>query len=124
MGQYEVGQTVITSNPYGRRGHEESTVTGVARKYVTVGEGYNARKFDMETGTEFIPGGYDFVGRIYSLPGWAELVARTAAIDELRGLGVEFRYTSSRRLTSGDLAEIVRIVLARNAVNAAEDGTS
>ena len=123
MSQYEVGQTVVLSSPYAHDEHTEGTVTKVARKYVTVGEGYSARKFDMETDVEFISGGY-IGGNIYSLVEWADLVARTTVINELRKLGVEFRYGASRDLTSADLTEIIRIVLARNTIRATKEETA
>lgn len=113
MPKYEIGQTVIMTNSHGRPGRSEGVVTNVARKYVTVGTGYSARKFDKETGAEPM-GGY-MGGSIYSIEEWAERERKAAARARLKDLGLEpSGYGNVDRYSPDTIEAVVALLEAAN----------
>lgn len=85
MTEWKVGQEVIVTASSGRVGTEEAVVAKVGRKYVTVGEDWRARRFEMDTGYEHTKWGAG--GRIYTLDGWEDKKRRDVAIEAMKGLG-------------------------------------
>jgi len=86
--KFTMGQDVIATESYGRRGRSHLNITRVGRIYVYTGSGYNERKFRGDSGDEDIKGGY-VGGHLYSLEEMAASDRRLDTIRQLRELGID-----------------------------------
>lgn len=114
MSKYQVGQELLATRPYARGGDPEPVVvTAVGRKYVrTVNPKWSycvTRKFDIETGAEFITGGYTG-GHLYTQQEWDERQRRGELRKRLLGLGVEAKLGGRHAYSKATVAQLEAII--------------
>lgn len=100
----KVGDIVII----GGREYEprEATVTKVGRAWITVGEGWQEKRFRLDDQTDGSEIGYPV--QFYTPSQWAEKQRADEASTFLREQGIEFGWTSPWRGREVELADLIR----------------
>jgi hypothetical protein len=108
MVKVNVGDTVIIHNGYRNTVQRtyEATVTKVARIWITVGEGYSARRFRLDDQTDGT--GEGWAKRFYTLEQWAEREKLNAAHAYLHKQGISLRSDSPWRGKETELADVLK----------------
>lgn len=112
--KFTVGQTVIVTEPYGRKKSSTALVVKVGREYVYTGATLEScwhRKFRMDTGEESLRGGFTG-GSIYTEQEWADRNFRAALIDLLAEQGVQIDpwHVRGRHMTNDQLEQMAAAV--------------
>lgn len=102
----KVGDTVIVTEH--RRDPREAVVSKVGRVWVTVGEGWQERKFRLDDQSDGSNIGYGT--HFYTPDQWAEKQRSDEASTYLREQGIEIGWTSPWRGREIELANVIRSV--------------
>ncbi len=113
--KFTVGQTVIVTEPHGRKKPSTALVVKVGREYVytatTLGDRW-PRKFRMDTGEESFRDGF-MGGAIYTEQEWADRNFRSALIALLAEQGVRvdpWWNVRGRHLTNDQLEQMAAVI--------------